>query len=125
MTIVALDIGSKRVGVALSPSDVAIPVPIGVWERSSAEKNLLELITERGVNIVVVGLPLSIDGKETAQSEKVRNFCKRIEKRASGVKIAFVDEYLTSEEAKNSGGDVRHIDALAALEILKSYFAQS
>jgi putative Holliday junction resolvase len=124
MTIVALDIGSKRVGVALTPSDVIVPVPVGVWERASAEKQLLSLITERGISIVVVGLPLDRDGNETPQSEKVRKFCARILKRAAKITIVYVDEYLTSEEAKNSGGDLRYIDALAALEILKNYLKE-
>jgi putative holliday junction resolvase len=132
-TILGLDVGDKRIGIALGESEVKIAFPQGAVERTQGhgEREILQIIAERGVKLLVVGVPLGIDGDETPQSRKVRKFCSRLQKRAS-VEIRFVDEYLSSEAAKEKLGftaPARHdkrpkgdVDAAAAALILQNFF---
>lgn len=134
-TIVAIDLGLKRVGVAISevlndPS-LAIPAPLEVWTYAESEAKLLQLIKQRSISIVVFGLPLNSDGTESAMSQKVRRFAKRVSKRAK-IKIAFTDEFASSIEAnelvfesnKGSGRNQITTDAHAAAVILSRYLSE-
>ena len=60
MTIIGVDVGTIRVGVATADPTVRISFPVGVWPRAQyqAEKNLLKLIEERNASLLVVGMPL-------------------------------------------------------------------
>jgi putative Holliday junction resolvase len=129
-TLLGLDVGDKRVGVALS--DGTTVVSIGTFNRAQgeAESKIIQLVGERKVDIIVSGLPLSENGEKNSQCQKVENFCRRLMKRLHGVELAFVDEYLTSVEAEQqlkstksgrSRGDKATIDALSAVIILQDY----
>ena len=134
-TIVAIDFGLKRVGVAISQAlnepNLAIPTPFDVWEHSESEAKLLELIKQRSIKTVVFGIPLNADGTESSISLKVRRFAKRISKR-SNVSITFIDEFGSSIEAgelileSNMGGKRSRVstDAHAASVILTRYISQ-
>ncbi len=130
--ILGLDIGTKRIGVAIGDASVKIAHPVGTFLRAQgkAETQILTIVAERGVVDIVVGLPLNAQGQKTPQCENVENFCRRLERRAK-VKIIFVDEYLSSQESeerllqrttnrkKPASGSV---DRLAACEILQRFF---
>lgn len=126
--VLAIDVGSKRVGIAIMDPALGLALPIGTFSRTGgvAEKEILKLIGERGVSDVVVGLPLNDDGSLGAFASQVKQFSKRIVRR-SGVKCHFIDEYSSSEEAKEIlGANVGHrtqgrIDAMAATLILNAY----
>lgn len=76
-------------------SDGNTAVPVGTFNRAQgeAESKIIQLVAERGVQIVVSGLPLSENGEKNSQCQKVENFCRRLMKRLHGVELAFVDEY--------------------------------
>lgn len=130
--LLGLDIGDHSVGIAIVNAGTSIALPIGTFERKAykAEKKILDLLKEKKIEILVVGLPIGEKGEEGLQCEKVRAFCKRIEKRSS-VKVVFYDEYGSSDDAslklrhmrggrrvkKSSGA----IDALSASIILQGY----
>lgn len=130
--LIALDVGDVRVGVALSDERHLTATPYNVYKRgnSEAEKAILKLISEEAVDTVIVGLPLSVKGEETAQSRKVRKFCERLKKRAD-IKVVFEDEYLSSEEAKQRLSSKERkalrehkkgmLDSIAASIILQQY----
>ena len=130
LTLLGLDVGDKRVGVAICRAGVV--TPIGAFNRAKgqAETQILKMIKEHGVETLVVGLPLDESGQETQQSEKIRGFCRRIEKR-SEASIHYIDEYGSSAEAKQrlaEGGRKQQlarrsgmIDAVSASIILQSF----
>ena len=112
--ILSLDVGDRRVGTALSDNDEKFAYPHEGYERAGgrAEKEILHLIKDRQISVVVVGLPLGEHDERNEQCLKVEQFSRRIAKRAA-VKLIFVDEYGSTEEAKErlllSGRDERKI----------------
>ena len=99
--ILGIDVGDKRVGVALSDPQGRYALAHSTVLRAAgeAESRLVALIQEHAVRTIVVGLPLGADGSRNPQCAKIENFCRRITKRAA-VEVIYVDEHLTSEEAK-------------------------
>lgn len=130
MVIVAIDVGTVRVGCAVADSSVAIPFPVAVWERAQnrAEKELLTLISERKAELLVVGLPLGPHGERTATCETIEAFVKRLAKRTA-ITIVYVDEAFSSDEASQrlsvTSTSPEAIDAHAACLILERYFERA
>ena len=130
--ILALDVGDKRVGYAVSDPERRLATPKGVFERGGgkAEKELLKLLASGDYDLLLVGLPLGEKQQETAQSEKIRSFIRRIERRAA-VSVVYVDESHSSLEAKQRLGLAANpdqairkkgvIDAMAASILLQTY----
>lgn len=127
MVIIALDIGTVRVGCAVADDSVCIPFPVAVWLRAKyqAEAEILKLIDERKAGLLVVGLPLGPDGERTPICDSIESFVRRLAKR-NPVPIAYVDEAFSSVEAsarlKESGSSAEVVDAHAACLILERYF---
>ena len=129
--IIALDVGDKRVGVAIGTRDPITCRPHQILPREAgfAEKEILKLVSETNAELLVVGLPLSEDGSSNDQCHKIEKFCRRIQKRCN-IQIQFVDEYGSSEDARDiaiSNGtkskDLKEIDDLAAAVILKRFLS--
>lgn len=127
MTIIGLDVGTVRIGVASADDQVKIPFPVAVWPRAKyeAERRILELIAERGVMLIVVGMPLSNTGERTKICDSIDGFVRRLAKRAQ-VKIEYVDEAFSTVEASEKISQITrrggHVDAHAACLILDRYF---
>ncbi len=131
MVVIALDIGTIRVGCAVADDSVRIPFPVAVWPRAKykAEQEILKLIIERKAALLVAGLPLGRDGERTAICDSIESFVRRLAKR-SPIKIVYVDESFSSQEAVQrlvqAGGDTsKDVDALAACLILERYFERN
>ena len=132
MKLLAIDIGSKRVGVALWDSSGGPPLACAALSRQGgrAERELLRLLSEHGISSLIVGLPLNEDGTRSAQCCDIEGFCRRITRRI-GVTINYVDEYASSFEAEEnlrerggvSAADRRRgiVDSVAAALILQRY----
>ena len=129
MSILSLDVGDVRVGLAIMDEALRLPLPLGVVNRAQgeAERHILALCLERKVTKIVIGLPLSESGSENDQCLKVRNFARRLAQRTQ-VELQFIDEYYSSEEASErlreqgvSRPEVGRVDALAATIILERY----
>lgn len=99
--LLGLDIGDKRVGTALVGPDQSFSIPHKTFLRENgvAEREILAIVAERGIEAIVVGMPLNEDGTKSEQCLKVENFCRRLKKRAD-IDVLFVDEYGTSSEAE-------------------------
>ena len=138
MRILGLDVGSKTVGVAVSDPLGVIATGVTTIERVGIRKDtgkVIDYIKEYGCDTVVIGLPLSLDGEDSVQTQKVRDFRTMLENklRSSGplskVKVEWQDErYSTVEaeevliEANMSREDrKRIIDRQAAIVILQRY----
>jgi putative Holliday junction resolvase len=125
-TIIALDVGTQRVGVAWADSKLKIPFPlVTVPNDDKVIRTIVTLYHDQFGGKVVVGLPRNQQGEETAQSKYSRDFAKRLE--SEQLPVVFQDESLTSvlaeEELQKRGkpygkGD---IDSLAATLILRDY----
>jgi len=121
MRILALDHGSARCGCALSDPSGTIVRPI---EHISPPDPLAvaRLVEEHGVELVVIGLPVSLDGTEGAQAEAARAFAAEVEDRL-GIPVETYDERLTTRMAAASrqAGSRASEDSLAAAHLLDSY----
>jgi putative holliday junction resolvase len=129
--ILALDVGKKRIGLALSDPLCLTAQGLPTLERTRIRADmdaLAAIVSDRGVTRILVGFPLHMSGHEGRQAECVREFAARLEER-TGVKVLFWDERMTSMEAervlKSSGISIekraRAVDKLAAQILLESY----
>ena len=131
MRALALDIGEKRIGVAVSDPSGTVATPLVVLDSARVMgdgRELVRLVDDYEVDRVVVGLPLSLDGSEGPQAARVRLAAKRL----AGflrVPIEFADERLSSAQASRSmaesGASAREqrgrVDMVAAALFLQSY----
>ena len=144
-SILSIDYGRARVGLAVADADAKLAQPLGVLERVNRNEDmrrLREVVRERGVKQIVVGLPLRLDGSRGEMAEEAERFAERVRKQI-GVPVELVDERLTSWEAERlleetqgrflhaekTGGhkgprkvqEKMTVDAVAASVILKDY----
>jgi len=143
-TILAIDYGRARMGLAIAGVEANMAQPLGALERINRNedmKRLRKLVREHAVKQIVVGLPLRLDGTRGEMAEEAERFARRVHKQF-GVAVEMVDERLTSWEAerlleetqgrflnaeKTRGSKHRKapakttVDAIAAAVILKEY----
>lgn len=124
--VLALDVGEKRIGIAIGDSDVKIAVPNGFVENNENFIDEIKKIIElKNIDEIVVGLPRNSSGEETKQSQYVRDFAEKIS--VFDLPVIFQDESLTSVEAEqilsegNNTYNKGEIDAKAAALILTDY----
>ena len=101
ISALGLDVGNKRVGVAGCDGTGLIATGLTTIKRRSWQediKQLQEIVTEREVTILVVGLPYTMDGNIGFQAERVQKFAQKISE-ALQLPVEYVDERLTSQEA--------------------------
>ena len=127
--ILALDVGDRRVGVALADSQIKIAVPYGYLERSDKIiQQITELMLDHDINILVIGYPRNQSGGATKQTESVEQFAKELAEIEIDADLVFQDESLSSVEAERRLGRVKdkgEIDAEAASIILQDYLEQN
>lgn len=124
----ALDYGTARVGVAVSDALRITASPLETVPATEAIDRVKELVDEYRPEVIVVGLPVSLSGREAAAAGRARAFASEVEA-ATGVEVHFVDERFTSrtaEEALLEGGVKRRsrrdkVDKVAAAVILRHY----
>jgi putative holliday junction resolvase len=120
--VVALDHGAVRTGVAVSDETGTLARPLTVVERVGTEAGfaaLLEVLQAQRPARIVVGLPLSLDGREHGQARSARAFAQRLAA-AVEVSVELVDERFTSKLADQRGGSASR-DARAAATLLEDY----
>ena len=129
--VMALDLGDAKIGIAMSDLMKIIANGYETYKRVSEAKDLeyvVNLAKQNDVDTIVLGLPINMDGTRGVRVEKTEEFAKKIEE-ASGLKIAFQDERLTTVTAERMliEGNVRRekrktvIDKVAATIILQTY----
>lgn len=126
-----LDLGEKRIGVAVTDIEQTMAFPERVMQRRSAKADrqmLVALAGELGIDRVIIGLPLSMEGEIGPNAERARSFGQYLA-RAVRVPVEYQDERLTTVEAEerlrasglSSSERRRRIDAAAAAVILEDY----
>lgn len=122
----ALDVGEKRIGLAMADSQVRIAVPFGwVANDERVMEELAEIMLRHNISLVVVGYPRNQSGEPTQQTEFVVDFVRRLSQLDINAEIAYQDESLTSVQAEQRlAGKIKDkgdIDAEAASIILQDY----
>jgi putative Holliday junction resolvase len=131
MRVLALDVGERRIGVAVSDPTGMLATPHGVIRRRSKAEDfaaVARMVTELGAGRVVVGLPLSLSGDVGPQARRVMRYAQALARTLS-VPVEMYDERystVTADELLAEGGRKRRrtpIDAAAAAVILQEYLA--
>jgi putative Holliday junction resolvase len=102
--ILGLDVGERRVGLAISDPDERLAVPLRIVERRDAGadvREIVEIVRAEDVEALVVGNPLSLSGQAGPQARRVQAFARRVAE-AAGVRLDLVDERLTSVQAERA-----------------------
>lgn len=132
MRILALDVGTKYIGIAISDETNQIASPYTVYKRNTLKKDLEYfdiLVKKLNIGKIVVGYPVYLDGRESNMSMYIKKFFYKIRQRWHGINVILWDETLTTEEAeeiiyeikKKSRRKDKAKDKIAAALILKSY----
>ena len=130
MRLIALDIGKRRIGIAISdPMQITARPHSTIARNKTSPAEIAKLAAELEVDTILVGLPLHLNGTEGEQAKDVRSFASKLAQTISGIQIKFVDERLTTVEAEERLADRRggwrkkkdRIDAFAAASILENY----
>jgi len=129
--MLGIDFGTVRVGYAISDPDRIIASPLETYTRRSAVEDaahLLALIEREEVGLLVLGLPLHTDGRESQKSGEVRKYAEWL-KSVTGMTVTFYDERFTTVEAESAlwNAGLTHKkrkdrrDRIAAQMMLQSY----
>ena len=129
--MLALDVGDKRTGVALSDATALIATPLTTIHAGNEDElaaAVLALIAEHGAEEVVVGLPLTLSGEMGSQAKRTGHFVRHL-KGLTALKIKTVDERLSTVEATRRMRETgtgrkrsrQDIDAAAAAVVLQAY----
>ena len=131
MRILGLDIGDKRIGVAISDPEQILATPLAIIAREDDKKaiaDIVELVDLHGVTRIIVGLPYSLNGSIGIQANKVLDFAERLSQHTT-VSIDTWDERLSTvaverllrESGSSKAGKRAKQDAAAAAFILQGY----
>jgi putative holliday junction resolvase len=123
--VLALDYGSARCGCAVSDPTGVLATPIEPILRPNTRRGrgrLRALVGELGVERVVVGLPLSLSGGDSAQTEEARRFAAAIEEELT-IPVELYDERFTTRIAERVGGGASE-DSRAAAHLLEGWLAR-
>lgn len=132
MRILGVDYGDRHIGLAISDALGLIAQPLDTIQLEGSEAArkaaIREIVTGRDVGLIVVGMPLRMDGSEGSRAEKTRSFAAWLEK-AAGVPVAFWDERLSTHQALRSVQEQKVrikskravVNQIAAVIILQGY----
>lgn len=134
MAVIALDVGERRIGIAVADPSGSFALPLEVLERSALDADLgaiVEIAERYDADTIVVGDPVQLSGERGFAAQKIDRFCNALGRRFTG-SIERVDERLTTAQATRSliAADLsrakrkRVVDKLAAALILDTYLAR-
>lgn len=131
-TVLAFDFGEKRIGVAVGETMLKVAHPLLTIDSEANEarfKQIAAIIQEWHPGLLIVGLPMHMDGEEHMLTQLSKKFAQRLEGRFN-LPVMMIDERLSSAEAAQNLTEVgikgreqkTMLDAVAAQTILQSYF---
>jgi len=133
--VLALDLGERRIGLAVSDPERSLAFPAGHLERLGGKRDfeaLDALVQEREISHIVVGLPLHLDGGHGDAARSAREFAAALA-RITSVSVDLLDERWTTREAQRSLRESSRkrrrvkgeVDAVAATLLLQSWLARA
>jgi putative holliday junction resolvase len=128
--ILAVDFGEKRIGLATSDAEETLATPRRTLQRHSDEAAVAEIARfarEEEVGLLVVGIPRSPEGVESAIAARIRSFAAKLAA-GTGLEVRFHEETLTSDEARRRlppGSEKAALDRTAAAVLLEDYLASA
>ena len=134
MPVLALDVGERRIGVAVSDPSESFALPVRTLDRTSVRADIATIVAlaaEYGAETIVVGDPLRLSGERGIAAEKIDRFCEALARTYAGA-LERADERLTTAQATRAliGADVsrakrkRVVDQLAATLVLEGFLAR-
>jgi putative Holliday junction resolvase len=132
MRYLAIDYGTRRTGLAICDAAETIASPLAVIEaKENLPSKIAEIVESEGVEAVVLGLPVNMDGSEGPQAKLVLKFADQLQARLP-IPVYLHDERLSSFSAEEKlapanltkGKQKKRLDAVAAAEILEAFLEQ-
>ncbi len=138
--VLGLDVGDARIGLARADAASQVAFGRGAIERSGVKRDVeavARLAAEEGADVVVVGLPRSMDGTDSPQTQRVRAFAAALAERLApeGVRVELEDERLSTRSAyrqiagsslpRGKRQEKGRLDEAAAVLILESFLART
>jgi putative Holliday junction resolvase len=123
--VLALDYGRARCGTAVSDPTGVLATPLEAVEQPTTRRGLRRIATlvrQQGAGRVVVGLPLSLSGADSAQTQETRDFARRLGEALHEVPVELYDERFTTRLAQRAGGGASE-DSRAAAILLTDWLA--
>ncbi len=117
--IIGIDVGTKKVGIAISNEDQTLAFPVDVIDFSVVRKFIKDLAEKESVQRIVVGESTRLDMTDNPVMEHIRAFAGKLEK--DGLEVVYENEFMTSMQASRIQGYNKKQDASAAAIILQSY----
>lgn len=123
--ILSLDYGEKRIGIATSKDNNIFAfagIPIQNTSRLDTLKSIEKIVKKEGIELIIIGLPLGFEGRETEMTKKIIEFKHQLVDFLKNIEILFWNEVMTSKSAKiNLGKSKKSIDSESARIILQEY----
>ena len=113
MKILGLDIGDKKIGLAVADDSISIASPLDILadgDRSDKIRKICDLVNSENIELIIAGMPYNLKGEIAHQARKVQVFLKHLRKETN-VPIETIDERMTSKLA-GGGVDDHHAAAL-------------
>jgi putative Holliday junction resolvase len=132
VVVLGVDLGAKRIGLAVSDADARVAFPAGALVSRGAARDvaaIAEIVRKRGAGCVVVGLPIHMSGRRGPEAEAALRFAAALAQK-TGVLVETLDERWTSREAERSLREMGRtgkkrsrgeVDAIAATLLLRSF----
>jgi putative Holliday junction resolvase len=132
VVVLGVDLGAKRIGLAVSDAEGRVAFPAGALESRGTARDvaaIAEVVRARGARCVVVGLPIHMSGRRGPEAEAALRFAAALAEK-TGVPVETLDERWTSREAERSLQEMGRtskkrgrgeVDAIAATLLLRSF----
>jgi putative Holliday junction resolvase len=123
MNILGIDYGEARTGLAWSSEEVQVALPLEVIPSQNTKnllKRIVQVVSDKHIDLVLVGLPLNLSSQDTQQTHKVRFFVEKLRK-ALTVQVEVVDERFTSQLAERYLNKHQSIDIESARILIEEW----
>lgn len=120
MNILAIDFGTKNIGLAWCDTGIGAPLPFGIAKNLN---DVVKVVKDERIDKIIIGMPTGIDGKENTNTERVKKFAEEL-KSAVNVPIDYFDERFSSQAADRLEGGVSR-DEKSAMIILEGWTSKN